>query len=407
MINIIKHLNILCFLLCSGSVICNIIYAQYSLLFFLLTSIILFIKKKSIKLKDIGYNKKIIICISSVIIINHLFINNDLLNNYYITCVLYIIGSFLSISSHSFEEFRWTLLKYFKILLLASIFIHLLRNIGILNASYYNINNTNYGLIFRIFNTEWGENRLASIYWEPGQLQVIIWFVLGLFMDIFTDSTKIKESIKIIIIPIIAIIMTNSTTGYITAIFFIASVVMNYKLSKKYIWIWPTMIIIGIIASIAIWSSPIVQEKLNDKGTATKESSYSIRLADNLALMRITKESPISGEGINTKEFRKKSNSYGNLTSSNAWLFASATNGIPFLIFLVLAFYKGIKNLFPKLNIAIIFIFLFISQCNEYAYFYPYFYMYVFRFSRLEKKNIKLAIRNRISIYSKKNTKLL
>lgn len=51
-----------------------------------------------------------------------------------------------------------------------------------------------------VINCGEGSNiyRLSSIYWEPGQLQIVIFFVLMLFADELADLTKVRDNTKVL-----------------------------------------------------------------------------------------------------------------------------------------------------------------------------------------------------------------
>ena len=235
------------------------------------------------------------------------------------------------------------------------------------------------------FNVDWGENRLSSIYWEPGQFQIVIMFVLCLFIDELRDFSRLRQNIRKFGILILAMFMTFSTTGYLSLGLLFFVVILFSTLNKKYKLLIPFSLIVSCVIAMFIWNTSVVQEKLAQSEDRSEETSYAIRMADNLALLEIAKSSPVFGEGMETRTFEVLSLKYGNRTSSNGWLWTAASNGFPYLIFMLICIYMGIRRMNLGIPNIVILGLLLLSQANEYATFFPYIFIYIFKFRDYKK----------------------
>lgn len=374
-INILKNIVIIEIILYSGGVRFFGQYAGICMILFIITSFILHFKVNKKILP--AYNLKLFFFIVLWPIFNHLFINNDIKSIAFINYVLFPIGSYFAISSFNFYEFRELLYSYFNKLCIISIVVQLLHVFGGLNSTISNIGNKDYGMLMYFFNVDWGENRLSSIYWEPGQFQILIFFIICLYCDSFFNN--IIQNLKKFSFLLLALFMTFSTTAYLTFAILLFSIITFSPISKKTKILFPILAMFGGVLFYLIWNSDTVQDKLELRNE-TGKNSYTIRYDDNLSLLKMSSENPIFGTGFDTKTFQKYSKKYNNETSSNGWFLASATNGIIFILIILYNFYLGIKRMNPQIPTVLIFFILFISQCNEYAIFFPYIYMYIFRF---------------------------
>ena len=104
-----------------------------------------------------------------------------------------------------FENFRFKLLKYLAYLSFISIIVQVWHDYFGLGSTFVNIpGNDGWAMSLYFFNTEWGENRLASIFWEPGQYQIVLIFVMGLFYKEMLDPFTLKPYLKHLLILTIA-----------------------------------------------------------------------------------------------------------------------------------------------------------------------------------------------------------
>lgn len=383
MYKILRNILPLEFLLFSGALRFSESYPRSCMLIFLLTSYWVYKKGKH---KN-SINKPIIIFIIVWTFYNHLFINNDINSNFYLVNILYPLGAYFAISSFSLNEFKQYLLKYLTLISAISIVIHLSHVYLHLPSTLTNIGDKTYGLNGYFFNTDWGENRLASIYWEPGQYQIIILFTLCLFANELSDFNKIFENFKRFGIIIAALLLSTSTTGYIAFMVLILGIILFSPQNKKYKIIIPLSILTSVFAIYFIWNSDVVQDKLNQANEQNDKTSFAIRYMDNYALLKIIEDSPITGVGIETKTFSNLSYKYGNLTSSNGWLWTGATNGSVYLLIILLCIFRNLKKMNFKIPIIFIYLTILISQANEYGTFYPMLYIYIFQFSNNIKKS--------------------
>ena len=243
-------------------------------------------------------------------------------------------------------------------------------------------------MCFYFFNVAWGgeTSRLSSIYWEPGQFQIIILFTLCLFVDELRCISKFKYLLKKFGILFLALLMTISTTGYLAFAILILSVFFYSQVEKKKnILTYLFCIVCGLFFAFLLWNSSIVQDKLEQRNEISERTSYAIRMADNIACINITLSSPYYGYGIDTKSLKSQLFMNGSETSSNGWLYTSACLGVPYLLFLLICIYKRVKDMNPGIPIILVVIVLFVSQCNEYATFFPIMYMYIFKFKHYKK----------------------
>lgn len=372
----LEHLLAIEYIVLSGSIIIGMQYAGISKFIFILTSILFFITsyKDDCWRKNFNYNLKTLLLLCSWVLVNCILINPSEIHSF-INFIAYPTFAFLTIPFMSFKRFRNLLLKYLNILSLISIIVQLLHNKHVLPAYPVVIDSLRYDVSLYFFNTGWGGNRLSSIYWEPGQYQIVIFYVLCLFTDELIKLHHWRSIIKRFGVLFIALTMTYSTTGYISFITLFAGVLLYSKIKtfNKVVLLFP----IGIIAIYNIIYSSTIQDKM-----ITSHVSYNTRINDNIACLNISIENPIFGLGINTENIRRKFLLYDNQTSSNGWLYTSASLGFPYIIIIFILMYKNIKRMKPGIHPVFIFLVLLISQCNEFRIVFPYLWMYIFRYRK-------------------------
>ena len=302
--------------------------------------------------------------------------------------LLYVIAAlsmFLVMSIVDFERFRNMLLRYLICLSIISIIVQVGHDyFGIFPTKAY-LDGTGVvrNLSLGLFNTEWtwGENRLASFFWEPGQYQIVIYYVLILFADEWSNIATLRKSILKFGILILALIMTNSTTAYLMLglVFFIILI----RGGRMYVRYLPIMLLLSGIVVFFLYSSDAVQKKVEQRENAdVEESSYTIRMADNIGCLMVTLDDPLTGFGPGSTEMKKRLLSKGSSTSSNGWLYGSAQLGLPYILFLWVCMWRNLKRMVFQTNTFLLFLILLLSQANEAAIYLPYMYMYVFRFRK-------------------------
>ena len=296
------------------------------------------------------------------------------LHNFLPILKVYAITMYLAISALSFRHFRNILLKALTYLSAATLIAWALRmTLGI--GTLVQRGSINIG-VFQHFN-----KRTASIYWEPGQYQIIIIFVLVLFLDELRQITfsNIKYYIKKFGIIILALVICQSTTGYLSLIALIGIIFMFNISAKKNKILYIPMILVAFVIGLLIFNSDVVQNKI-DPNKLSVNSSYGIRLLDNIALIRISLISPLTGLGRKGDNYVKYSNIFFNKTASNGWFAGAASLGWPFLIMYICCIFRNLKRM--KLGVPALFAFipLFLSQSGEAEMLFPIMYLYVYRF---------------------------
>lgn len=370
---------VLLMILLSGSIR---LYLEFSVIFvpvLLFLSGILFLKYGD---RHSSYNLRLLSILLIIPLINIVFINPHLESNLVYVCLMFVLSGFFIISSFDFENFRVTWIKYVRWLCLVSIIIQICHDYGGLPAGSIDVRGCNTTLYF--FNCDWGEHRLSSIYWEPGQFQIILIFTLCLFTDKFGIMENKQKWLKEWGVIILALLMTVSTTGYLAFIILLSGLLFSSyrfnarKTHRHWIFFIPVFVIM-----FALWKSDAVQEKVEQsEDTGNQHTSAAIRIADNIALYNVTMDSPFVGYGIDTYEQNRKKDEYGSITSSNGWLYASSAFGLIYVGLILLLMYRRVSympRVFPSF---IIWLSLFISQCDEYIIFFPYIYLYLFKFQK-------------------------
>ena len=338
-------------------------------------------------------NLLIMVIIVGWYLINNIVLHHDIQSNQYLVIILYCISTFLLISSVSLTEFKFYIYRYFSWLCIISVVIQVL---AILSIMPYSVlpEEESHGLkqvALQIFVINCGEGsniyRLSSIYWEPGQLQIVIFFVLMLFADELADLTKVRDNLRKFSPMLVALFFTLSTTAYLTLAIFVLGIFFFGKDSQLQLWQKITYMSLSLVLIMGLIFSPAVQTKVAQSQDVSEKSSFVVRLADNLALCQMISESPLIGFGEGSKRVSELSEYYGNDTSSNGWLRSTVSNGIPFMALFFFFFYRRIREKYQLARHGVVFLVLFISQCNEFAIYYPYMYFYIFKF--LDERNVE------------------
>ena len=124
-----------------------------------------------------------------------------------------LIGVYFIASSVNFYEFRELLLKHLNrisIITILTWFIH---------ETFFPYSFTYGSTIFFLVFHKWGD-RMASLWWEPGMYQIIMIFILMLFMDELKkiSFSNLRYYIKKFGWVIACLIMCRSTMGYMCLI---------------------------------------------------------------------------------------------------------------------------------------------------------------------------------------------
>lgn len=322
-------------------------------------------------------------------------------DNTFVNYIIYPLGMIFVISFLDFTIFREYLLKIAKWLFFVSIIVHLGFNLGIFSETSYIINDIERHFSFYFFNVKWDEEatlgnssftRFNSIYWEPGQCQIVLFYVLVLFSDKISENIfNLKYLIKKFGVLIIGILLTGSTMGYLMFALYFSGIIFMKSHNKKN-WVMIVMSFLAFALFFAIFNSSIVQDKITEDETGQNSNSMMIRMADNLACLTVATENPVLGMGINSPGLQERLFSEGDITSSNGWLYTAAQLGFVYLLVLLVKIYCNLKRMnfgvTPIIPLAV----LVISQSNEAVTFFPYMWLYVFSFGNYEDLDIDKCI---------------
>ena len=320
----LENLVIIEFIVCSGSIRFQCASPKVSMMVFLVTCFLFFVFKRGTKKINFIFNFKIISIITLWVFINTHILHLDKIDNSYLDYIFYLIGSGLAVTVFDFENFRFKLLKYLAYLSFISIIVQVWHDYFGLGSTFVNIpGNDGWAMSLYFFNTEWGENRLASIFWEPGQYQIVLIFVMGLFYKEMLDPFTLKPYLKHLLILTIALIMTISTSGYIAFGILISGAIVNSAYGRKHIYLLPLLSFLAFSIFLLLWNSDAVQKKIA-QGEVNEENSFNIRMADNLALLTMVGNKPVFGYGAGTKSAEDAKNKFGSISQSNGWLRSAA-----------------------------------------------------------------------------------
>lgn len=377
----LENLVVIEFIVCSGSIRFQCASPKMCLVVFLVTCFLFFIFKRGTKKINFIFNFKIISIITLWVFVNTHILHADKIDNSYFDYIFYLIGSGLAITVLDFENFRCKLLKYFAYLSLISIMVQIWHDYFGLGSNFVNIpGNDGWAMSLYFFNTEWGENRLASIFWEPGQYQIVIIFIMGLFYKEILDPSTLKPYLRYLLILAIALIMTISTSGYIAFGLLISGAIVHSSYGRKHIYLLPFLSVLALSIFLLLWNSDAVQKKIA-QGEVNEVNSFNIRMADNLALLMMIENKPIFGYGSGTKSAEDAKNKFGSISQSNGWLRSAAENGTPYVLYIITLIYLGIKRRIHIVSASLFLLFaLILSQSGEGNTFFPYTYVYIFKY---------------------------
>ena len=304
---------------------------------------------------------------------------------FFLSYLLFPVGMIISLYSFDFYKVRDCLLRLLSLIMLISIIVHIGYNLEIIPAELEGDADKTLEMSLFFFNVGWGDfeniplTRFSSIYWEPGQCQIVIMYVLVLFSDdIQNHIYDIAYLLKKYGILLLSILLTGSTTGYIVFALFVSGLLLfnGNMLNQRRI----LPIFLSAILAIGIFSffylSDVVQAKLELSESLNDDNSYAIRMADNLACFTVAIDNPIFGMGINSVELNAELEAYGNTTASNGWLFSAAQMGFVYIIVMFIAMYMNIRKMNFGILTIVPLIILILSQANEYATYLPITWMY-------------------------------
>lgn len=304
---------------------------------------------------------------------------------FFLSYLLFPVGMVISLYSFDFYKVRDCLLRLLSLIMLVSIIVHIGYNLEIIPAELEGDADKTLTMSLYFFNVGWGSfetiplTRFSSIYWEPGQCQIVIMYVLVLFSDdIQNHIYDIAYLLKKYGILLLSILLTGSTTGYIVFAMFVSGLLLfngNMLNQRRILPIFLSAILaIGVFTFFYL--SDVVQSKLELSESLSDENSYAIRMADNIACFTVAMEHPVFGMGVNSAELNAELEVYGNTTASNGWLFSAAQMGFVYIIVMFIAMYMNLRKMNFGILTIVPLIILILSQANEYATYFPITWMY-------------------------------
>lgn len=379
----------------SGGVIFSGTYPRTCLIIWIVTALFL-LRGRLREINNIDRRHGFFL-VSWILLVQFVFVRDDF-DNKYLSYILYLLGSY-GLVRFSYEEFRTILLRWMTWLAFISMVVQVGYDFLGFPSTIHKTPDFDYTISCGMFNVAWASgdsliHRLSSIFWEPGQYQILIIYTLCLYVNELSDYSNPALWFRKFGVLLMAMVMTQSTMGYIVLALLL---MVSFFFSKKRVYAVHTlksMIVSGVIVLLVcssiflLWKSPVVQEKLEQRNETVYDNSYTIRLADNTACLMAAIESPIYGQGISTTQLKRRLISLGSQTSSNGWLLSAASLGFTYVIMLLFFMYKRIKEMDIKTPTLMVLGVLFVSQCNESVLFFPYMYIYMFHFRDSLTKNL-------------------
>lgn len=318
-----------------------------------------------------------------IILVNYFFNHDTTTYKGIVTCI-YLLSMCLIASSVNFGRFKNVMLLVANIIAVASIVVQFAYNLGLVGATDPHLQTANSPRALYLFNVDWswaGEGRLASIYHEPGQYQIVLTYIICMFADELSDLKRwFKPNIKKFGIIILAFILTKSTMGYVVMGLVFFTMVTNVLLDGKNKLLFPVIIGIAYLVFILIYSSDAIQMKIEQSQNLNAHSSFAIRFADNVALLESIKDKPITGWGSDSLSLLKTLVNRGSVTNSNGVFLAAAELGVVYVFMWFVMLFRGLRRIY-NLQLAIgLSIALVLTQMNEVGYFLPIIFIYLFRF---------------------------
>lgn len=286
----------------------------------------------------------------------------------------------LILLSMDYKRFRRVYLNVIVILVLVSILLQIAYLADLIEPQLQFVgSDSSMGFYVYAFHTfggaKWGlHNQLAGIFWEPGIYQMALNSALLLNTDLIFNFKKQKYSkIKFLLITI-AVLLTQSTTGYLVYGTIILGVVLGQDKLKTPRNI--ALILLGMVASVVVLNSSVVQDKFS-----TDNASYLVRMNDNFALLNMIADSPLLGSGVYSETYQKSADFYGMTgAQSNGLLLATAQYGVFWALFFVIGVIKEYKKRTPQINVLFYLGAFIMMNIGEPLSFAPFMLMFVLPF---------------------------
>lgn len=341
-VRLIDYVAALGIIISSGTAFFYLYHAGLTLLGLLVVAIVYFITSKQ---KSFRVNSFFVVY-SLLLVINYFLYGYDM---NLVGDVIFLFSTLLIISNTNYFVFKKAFLNVMVVLGIVSIVLEILYWLGFIHPFLYNTSDEllgHYLYFFHVFGGGlWGEhNQLSGIFWEPGIYQMAL--NLALIMNIdewgLSNNKQKKHTLKLLTV-IIAIILTMSTTGYLTlGVVLIGK--MWSKEGKSFAYIILFLLVILCFLIIIKYSTVI-------SGKFTEENaSFIARSNDFFALLNVISEHPFLGSGVHSKLYMSLANKY-NMTGSQSagLLLQTAQLGVFWLI----SFYYSLNKEYTKRKIEI------------------------------------------------------
>lgn len=330
-------------LLMSGTIYFYILHGNIFISLYFLFGVFFYIYKSKIKVNKT--NTTFIIFWILYFIINYFIVNTNHTAGIIpgVIILMITIGSYCIVSKLKYSVFKCLILRIVALLAFVSIIHFILYEIGLLSPQYIESDD---GFFYMSFLHRHIDGRLSGMYWEPGAYQIILNFTLVLYSRDMANSHTTRNEKYMLYTIILASLLTGSTTSYFVLCILVASyVIITYRnnvITAKFLFRLLFLMFAGIVAIAIMLKSSTVQDKLAQEGY--ENSSYEIRMNDNLALLQMIEENPLTGWGISTKEYSMRSKQLDNRTASNGPLVFTVYYGIIVTAIFFAVMYKNIKQ---------------------------------------------------------------
>lgn len=334
------------------------------LLYNLLNKTLVFRKKSLVKLL-------ILLCLIAT---NFLFNTQNGINIKDLFFLIAIISSVYVLKERigidSFKTSYIYIMKWACIVSLVCYYLSILNILSINQFPFYTENMLGSYVFKYTFYHSWGwgigTTRNPGMFWEPGAFQCYI--NLAILFLVFDKSNNIQHKTSSYIIFIIALVSTQSTTGYIIMGLVILYAVLTLKIKIKNKIVRVLLIFISILSVIYFINNDVVSDKFNEDN-----SSYLVRNNDLKQSLNMIKDSPIFGVGyLSDKQYSEQKLKNIEKNSNGILIFIIQFGLITFMFYLALL-YRGIKKMFSVkfMDAIFILIILMIMFSTEAIVLYP------------------------------------
>lgn len=336
-LSVLEYAAIAMILISSGTAYFYLLHAGITIMSLFVIAIIVAIRKHAIVKSNVF-----------IIIYSILIPFNGILYGFsiqLITDAIFLFSTVLITASFSYEAFRKGLLNIIFIMCIISIALEILFLFDIITPTLYGIGkNGSKGFSIYALHVFGGGHyfgtttRLCGIFWEPGIYQMALNICLMMNLELFDKNSNISWRLTKLSLIILAIIMTESTTGYLVLGLIIVGRYMNK--SKRSLKFKIFTIFLLILFWLMISVSPVITDKFSDDN-----HSFLVRFNDFQALLAMIWDNPFFGFGVYSKAFENAGNKFGLTDAQSAgFLLQSAQLGI----FWIIAYYSSIIKEYRK-----------------------------------------------------------